>query len=99
MKLSSYAKSKGISVERHLIKSTHKHFSDIDNLSFLSKNLRIKRGLFKSNNGTKINADLNGSLQILTKVVGKFAENFSENSILRLVVSPVRITLQSQRYI
>lgn len=77
--------------------------------SFLDKELpvkqknylgkRIKRGLFKSNNGTKINADLNGSLQILTKVVGKFAENFSENSILRLVVSPVRITLQSQRYI
>ncbi|MEL6166508.1 MAG: transposase, partial [Cyanobacteria bacterium J06628_3] len=31
---------------------------------------RIKRGLFKSSKGLKINADLNGSLNILRKVVG-----------------------------
>ena len=30
---------------------------------------RIKRGLFRSNNGTLINADVNGALQILRKVV------------------------------
>jgi hypothetical protein len=30
-----------------------------------------------------------------TKVVGNFTENFSKNSILRLVVSPVRLSLQS----
>ena len=73
--------------------------------SFLDKELpvkqtkylgkRIKRGLFKSSSGIKINADLNGSLQILTKVVGKFTDLISENSILRLVVSPVRFTLLS----
>jgi IS605 OrfB family transposase len=56
---------------------------------------RIKRGLFKSSSGKKINADLNGALQILTKVVGKFTENFSKNSVLRLVVSPVRLSLRS----
>lgn len=56
---------------------------------------RVKRGLFKSSSGIKINADLNGALQILTKVVGNFTKDFSENSILRLVVSPVRLSLQS----
>jgi putative transposase len=33
---------------------------------------RVKRGLFRSNSGKKINADLNGSLNILRKVVGDF---------------------------
>ena len=34
---------------------------------------RIKRGLFKSKEGKLINADLNGSLNILKKVVGDFS--------------------------
>jgi putative transposase len=33
---------------------------------------RVKRGLFRSSSGKKINADLNGSLNILRKVVGDF---------------------------
>lgn len=33
-----------------------------------NKKRRIKRGMFKSNNGTKINADLNASCQIIKKV-------------------------------
>lgn len=33
---------------------------------------RIKRGLFKSKEGKLINADLNGSLNILKKVIGEF---------------------------
>lgn len=36
------------------------------------KGVRIKRGLFKSSQGKLINADLNGSLNILKKVVGEF---------------------------
>lgn len=36
------------------------------------KGKRVKRGLFKSNDGTIINADVNGSLNILKKVVGNF---------------------------
>ena len=36
------------------------------------KGKRVKRGLFKSNDSTLINADLNGSLNILKKVVGNF---------------------------
>lgn len=36
------------------------------------KGKRVKRGIFKSNDGTLINADVNGSLNILKKVVGNF---------------------------
>lgn len=39
------------------------------------KGKRIKRGLFKSSDGSLINADLNGSLNILRKVVGNFNYN------------------------
>ena len=49
---------------------------------------RVKRGLFKSSQGMRINADLNGSLNILRKVVGDSV--FNRHSIERLVVSPVR---------
>ncbi len=57
------------------------------------KGKRIKRGLFISNNGILINADINGSLNILRKVV-------KDNEILDLIESqqwakqsPMRITL------
>ena len=33
---------------------------------------RVKRGLFKNSDGSLINADLNGALNILRKVVGDF---------------------------
>ncbi|MCU0535151.1 MAG: hypothetical protein MUD14_14785, partial [Hydrococcus sp. Prado102] len=49
---------------------------------------RLLRGLFKSSSGKKYSADLNGSLNILRKVVGDSI--FDRNSIERLVVSPVR---------
>ncbi|MFO5494725.1 MAG: zinc ribbon domain-containing protein [Cuspidothrix sp.] len=48
----------------------------------------VKRGLFKSQSGKTYSADLNGSLNILRKVVGE--SMFDRNSIERLVVSPVR---------
>ena len=49
---------------------------------------RVKRGLFKSHSGQAYSADLNGSLNILRKVVGDSI--FDRNSVQRLVVSPVR---------
>jgi len=52
------------------------------------KGRRVKRGLFKSSSGQKINADLNGCLNILRKVVGDSI--FDGKPIERLVVSPVR---------
>ena len=40
-----------------------------------NKARRIHRGLFVSNNGIKINADLNGAYQILKKVVPEIRWN------------------------
>lgn len=48
---------------------------------------RIKRGLFKSAEGKLINADLNGSLNILKKVVGEFQYPIEACS------TPLRVTL------
>lgn len=48
---------------------------------------RIKRGLFKSNDGTLINADVNGAYQILRKVFPKFKMN---DGIAGLVLNPVK---------
>lgn len=53
--------------------------------SYLGK--RIKRGLFKSAKGKLINADLNGSLNILRKVVGDFSYPIEACS------TPLRVTL------
>jgi len=50
---------------------------------------RIKRGLFKSKNGTLINADLNGSYNIMRKVV----PNVFDKGIEGFVVSPKVISL------
>ena len=54
--------------------------------SYLGK--RIERGLFKSAKGKLINADLNGSLNILRKVVGEFSYPIEACS------TPLRVTLK-----
>jgi putative transposase len=48
---------------------------------------RVKRGLFKTANGTKINADVNGAINILRKVIGDFEIN---DSIWSAVIAPVK---------
>jgi putative transposase len=49
---------------------------------------RVKRGLFKTKDGFKINADINGSLNIFKKVVSEF------NEVNRgLAVNPRKVTL------
>lgn len=55
-----------------------------------NKERRLYRGLFKSNNGTLINADLNGSYQIIKKV---FPDAFV-NGILGVDLHPVVINIQ-----
>lgn len=50
---------------------------------------RIKRGLFRSNNGTLINADVNGALQILRKVV----PNAFADGIEGIGLCPVKLNL------
>lgn len=48
---------------------------------------RIKRGLFKANDGTLINADVNGALQIIKKVFPKFS---FDDGIAGVVLRPVK---------
>lgn len=49
---------------------------------------RVKRGLFKTSNGRVYNCDQNGSLNCIRNAVGDSV--FDRQSIMRLVVSPVR---------
>ena len=66
-------------------------FLDLEPISKHEKYLgkRVKRGLFKSNNGTRINADVNGSYNILRK---EFPDEFS-NGIEGFAVNPLRLNL------
>ena len=54
-----------------------------------NKSRRIKRGLFKSNNGKYINADVNGAFQIMRKVFS----NVTTNEIVGAYSHPVIINL------
>lgn len=56
---------------------------------FYNKSRRIHRGLFVSNNGIKINADLNGSYQIIKKV---FSNAFADE-IVDVGLHPVRVNI------
>ena len=38
-----------------------------------NKSRRIKRGLFKTKDGRYLNSDINGSYQILKKVIGNYS--------------------------
>jgi putative transposase len=49
---------------------------------------RVKRGLFRASNGRLINADVNGSLNIMRKVL----PNAVSNGIAASVVTPVQVT-------
>ena len=55
-----------------------------------NKKRRVKRGLFKSNDGKLINADVNGSLQILKKVFPNAYENGLWDS--GCVMQPVKVS-------
>jgi len=58
-----------------------------------NKSRRIYRGLFKSNNGTLINADLNGSLQIMKKVFPKVSSKAFAEGIEDVGLHPVRVNV------
>ena len=49
---------------------------------------RTKRGLFRTANGTNINADANGAANILRKVIGN--EWINSDSILSALIAPIR---------
>lgn len=58
-------------VERHLIRSSSPHFLDgeLPTKDNYEKRRRVHRGLFIANDGTRINADVNGAFQIMRKVL------------------------------
>ena len=57
-----------------------------------NKDRRIKRGLFKSNSGKLINADVNASYQILKKVFPNIYNNV-KHGIEDYVFNPIRVNL------
>ena len=58
-----------------------------------NKNRRIYRGLFKSNSGRLINADVNASYQILKKVFPNIYNNNVNHGIEDYVFNPIRVNL------
>lgn len=60
---------------------------ELPKAKFYNKSRRISRGLFQSNNGTVINADLNGSYQIVRKVFPNAFEQWDRGCGLH----PIRI--------
>jgi len=62
-------------------------------ISYLGK--RLKRGLFQSSVGKLVNADVNGSLNILRKVIGdNFVKDLANKSV---VLTPVRVNCNKTR--
>lgn len=49
---------------------------------------RVKRGLFRSSDGTSINADVNGALNILKKVIGKYDYDPIKVCSMPMVIRP-----------
>ena len=87
-------------LEKHLLIVIVTEESYTSGTSFLDKELptkenyrkerRIFRGLFKTNKGKLINANVNGSLQIMKKV---FSNAFNGDEIEVLGLTPIRVVL------
>jgi transposase len=55
---------------------------------------RVKRGLLKSKNGYLINADINGSLNIIRKAISNFTISKNESSpIINYFVIGIKLSL------
>lgn len=64
--------------------------SELPTKEFYNKSRRVHRGLFKSNSGKLINADVNGSLQIIRKV---FSDAFNSHEIEDYGFNPIVVNL------
>ena len=58
---------------------------------FKSSGKRIKRGLFRTQNGLLINADINGSLNIMRKYLNEVCDDLISPANRGLVMNPVKI--------
>lgn len=61
--------------------------NELPEKAYYNKKRRVKRGLFVSNKGVKINADVNAAFQIMKKV---FPNVFSDG-VEGVVLHPVRV--------
>ena len=86
------ANEKGIKVITHEESYTSGcSFLDMEEIckNTYNKSRRIERGLFKSNNGQLINSDVNGSYNIIRKVV----PNAFSNGIEGVYLHPIRVSV------
>ena len=58
---------------------------------FKSSGKRIKRGLYKTSNGLVVNADINGSLNIMRKYLNEVCDDLISPANRGLVMNPVKI--------
>ncbi len=58
---------------------------------FKSSGKRIKRGLYKTSNGLLVNADINGSLNIMRKYLNEVCDDLISPANRGLVMNPVKI--------
>jgi len=98
LRLIDYLKYKSELIGIKLILNEESYTSKCDGLSLekISKHdnysgKRIKRGLFQSNKGVLINADINGALNILRKVVGDSQTSIFEIINSGLLFNPIKI--------
>ena len=63
----------------------------IDDKSFNPSGKRIKRGLYKTSSGLVINADINGSLNIMRKYLNEVCDEIVSPTNRGFVVNPVKI--------
>ena len=83
------AKKSGITVLTHeesYTSGTSFLDGELPTKKFYNKSRRKHRGLFVSNAGIKINADVNAAYQILKKVVPNASADGIEGAVLRPVV-------------
>ena len=92
------AQEKGIAVyhqEESYTSGTSFIDNELPNQAFYNKSRRKYRGLFISNNGTKVNADVNASYQIPKKVFGQLQADFNQFTPEQLhnKLEPIRINV------
>ncbi|MEE0457568.1 MAG: transposase [Anaerovibrio sp.] len=83
------AKEKGIAViltEESYTSGTSFLDGEVPTKKNYDKSRRVHRGLFKANDGRKINADVNGAFQIMKKVFPNVSTDGIEDVVLRPVV-------------
>lgn len=62
------------------------------------KGKRIKRGIYLSSDGRKINADLNGAGNIMRKAIPRVFARANANGIEAVVVKPIRVTPYKENF-